>query len=176
MRFGHTSHGIQKICLELASIIHANFHVAASVSPARGSMSLYLDFIEHYESVTNTKAIELAINLRALFDRCAALSNPMPLKQASQLTTAITFLEGQGENTLRECANKIIHAGFFEYEYGKYESTDETGHSFRNQVRESAVYIFGRRGKEPWRCKLDLLKFAEEAHLAATELRDFYDQ
>lgn len=83
MGFGHSAHGVQKLCVELASIIHANFHVAATIQPNRRESSLYKDFDKHYESLVNTKSIELAVNLRSLFDRCATLANPNPLDRKS---------------------------------------------------------------------------------------------
>lgn len=176
MGFGHSAHGVKRLCVELASIIHANFHVAATVQPARKSTSIYQDFDEHYEQLINTKTIELAVNLRALFDRCSALSNPKPLEQARRNTNAILFLKGSGPTTLRECTNKIIHAGYFLFQYGRYQSIDEAGQPFSNEVQEASVEIAGWFGKEQWRCKLNLLQFAEEAHLATTELELMYGQ
>lgn len=176
MGFGHTAHGIQDLCVELTAIIHANFHVAATIPPAKRESSLYRDFDEHYESLINTKSIELAVNLRALFDRCATLSNPEPLKQAGCSTTALTFLQGKGPTTLRECTNKIIHASYFLFQHDLYESTDINGQRFSNQVQGSAVEIAGWLNKVQWRCKLDLLQFAEEAHCAATDLQNQYGQ
>ena len=176
MGFGHSAQGVQKLCVELVSIIHANFHVAATVNPERRKSSVYRDFDEHYESLINTKSIELAVNLRALFDRCGALSNPNPLEQSIRQTTAISFVEGGGPTTLRECANKIMHAGYFPFQYGRYDSTGDDGQPFSNQVQEAAVEVSGWHGKEHWRCKLNLLHFAEEAHFAATELESIYGQ
>lgn len=175
MGFGHNAHGIQNLCVELTAIIHANFHVAATISPAKRESSLYRDFDEHYESLINTKSIELAINLRALFDRCATISNPEPLKQAECSTTALTFLQGTGPTTLRECTNKIIHASYFEFQYGHYE-TDIGEQRFSNRVQESTVEIIGWFHEMQWKCKLDLLQFAEEAHCAASDLQNQYGQ
>ena len=151
MGFGHAAQGIQKLCVELASVIHANFHVAAAVQPSRRASSLYRDFDEHYESVINTKSIELAVNLRALFDRCAALSNPKALEQAGRQTTAISFLQGSGQTTLRECTNKIIHAGYFLFQHGRYDSVGEDGQPFSNPVQVETVEVCGRLGKNQWR-------------------------
>lgn len=176
MGFGHDANGVKKLCVELASVIHANFHVAATVQLPRRESSLYQDFDEHYESVINTKAIELAVNLRALIDRCASLSNPKPLEQAGRQTTAISFLQGRGPTTLRECANKVIHAGYFLFQYGRYDSVAEDGQSFSNRVQESTVEVSGWFGKDRWQCRLNLLQFAEEAHLAACELEQQYGQ
>lgn len=176
MGFGHSAHGIQKLCVELTAIIHANFHVAATIPPAKRESSLYRDFDEHYEYLINTKSIELAVNLRALFERCAALSNPEPLEEAGRSTTALTFLQGNGSTTLRECTNKIIHANYFLFQLSRYESTSIDGQRFSNQVQEPAVEIAGWFNKEQWRCRLDLLQFAEEAHCAATDLQKQYGQ
>lgn len=176
MGFGHSANGIKRLCVELASIIHANFHVAAAINPIKRSCSLYVDFDAHYESLINTKTIELAVNLRALLERCAAYSNPHPLVQAVNQTTAISFLHGRGPTTLRECANKIIHADYFVFSYGRYDSVDENSQPFSNPVQESTVEISGRFGKELWRCRLNLLQFAEEAHLAAAQLELAYGQ
>ena len=176
MGFGHSAIGIQQLCVELGAVIHANFHVAATIPPNKRSSSLYKDFDEHFEEVINTKSIELAVNLRALFDRCASLSNPHPLPQATRNSLALTMLVGKAPLTVRECANKIIHAGYFLFRYGRYSSTGPDGVTFSNQIQESTVELAGWHHKEQWRCTLDLLIFAEEAHLAAKELQSAWQQ
>ena len=176
MGFGHSATGIQQLCVELAAVIHANFHVAATVPPGKRSSSLYEDFDEHFEAVINTKSIELAVNLRALFDRCALLSNPNALPQATRSSLALTMLVGEAPRTVRECANKIIHAGYFLFRHGRYSSTSPDGVPFSNQVQESTVELAGWHYKKQWRCTLDLLVFAEEAHLAAKELQSAWQQ
>ena len=114
----------------------------------------------------------------AAFAAWASLNstNPKPLEQAGRQTTAISFLRGSGPTTLRECANKVIHAGYFLFRHGRYESVGEDGQPFSNPVQESTVEVSGWFGKDQWRCRLNLLQFAEEAHLAAAELGQHYGQ
>ncbi len=176
MGFGYTAKGIQQLCVELTAIIHANFHVAATIEPARRSSSLYSDFDDHYEAMINTKSIELAVNLRSLFDRCAAFANPNKVEQAERKSTAIRFIEGSGPETLRECTNKIIHAGYFLFEYDRYESTGNDGQRFSNEVQSSVIKLSGWHFRKKWLCTLDLLKFCEEAHSAAQELEQKFEQ
>lgn len=176
MGFGHTAKGIQQLCMELTAIIHANFHVAATIEPDRRHSSLYSDFDDHYEAMINTKSIELAVNLRSLFDRCTALANPRKVKQAEQESKAIRFIEGDGPETLRECTNKIIHAGYFLFEYERYESTGQNGERFSNEVQSSVIKLSGWHFRRKWLCTLDLLKFCEEAHAAAQELEQEFQQ
>lgn len=176
MCFGHSATGIQQLSVELAAVIHANFHVGATVPPGKRSSSLYDDFDEHFEAVINTKSIELAVNLRALFDRCASLSNPHALPQTTRNSLALTMLVGEAPRTVRECANKIIHAGYFLFRRGRYSSTGFDGVPFSNEIQESTVELFGWHYKKQWRCTLDLLVFAEEAHLAAKELQSAWQQ
>jgi len=57
MGFGRSAIGVQQLCVELAAVIHANFHVAATVPSGNRSSSLYEDFDEHFEAVINTKSI-----------------------------------------------------------------------------------------------------------------------
>lgn len=176
MGFGQSASGIQQLCVELAAVIHANFHVAATVPPGKRSSSIYEDFDKHFEAVINTRSIELAVNLRALFDRCASLSNPHALPQTTRNSLALIMLAGEAPHNVRECANKIIHAGYFLFRRGRYSSTGLDGVPFTNVVQESTVELSGWHHKKQWRCTLDLLVFAEEAHLAAKELQSAWQQ
>ncbi|AXK71252.1 hypothetical protein DWG18_02405 [Lysobacter sp. TY2-98] len=87
-------------------------------------------------------------------------------------TTCIEMLEGHGRRTLRECANKLIHADHLTFSYAVYHSTYEGTEPFRNPVKESSVELNGFLGGKRWRCKIDLLKFAEEVYERSWDLRE----
>ena len=168
MELGHSVAGIQKLCIELATVIHANYHVAATV-PLKKCPALYVDFEDHFEDALSTKSIELAVNFRLLLDRASGYLTDEAMSLA---TECLTIHEGNGKKSLRECANKLIHADHLTFSYGHYASNFVGVEPFRNPVKESSVELNGFFGGKKWRCTIDLLKFSEEAYERSADLRE----
>jgi len=168
MELGHSVAGIQKLCIELATAVHANYHVSAPV-PGSNRPALYVDFDDHFEDMLSTKSIELAVNFRLLVDRASGYMTEESLALA---TACIDIHEGHGKRTLRDCANKLIHADHLAFSYGQYASTFSGVELFRNPVKESSVELNGFLSGKRWRCSIDLLKFSEEVYEKSTDLRE----
>jgi hypothetical protein len=170
MGFGRSAGEILGLCVELATVLHAAAHVAASISYSEMS-TLYADFYDDFESYVNGRTIELAVNLRAFLDKCSAYAEGGKIELP---TEAIWFIEGSGRSTLRECANKIIHASYFRFDT-HFEQIDSKGVRLPYCIAlGSIVEVAGSHRGVPWKCKIDLLRFTNESHLAVCNLREEY--
>lgn len=158
--------GIQQLCVELATIIHANWHVAASVYADRKRLHLYSDFAAHHDETLKARAIEVAVNFRILDERLEASPAYRKLKSEVEAEEPGRFLTPTKQPlTLRECCNKIVHAKDFRFILARYDTVDPaTGETFSNTCEDSAVKLSGTQGGRPWECEIDLLRFAEEVH------------
>lgn len=159
--------GIQQLCVELATVIHANFHVAPYLGPERGRLSLYEEFFQHHHSTVKAKAIELAVNFR-IFDEGGDQS-PAYLELKREVEEGLkpgAFLSPHpGPLSLRECANKIIHARDFRFLTAHYQTTDaRTGEVFSLKAKDSTIQVVGNRAGRPWECRIDLLAYSEALH------------
>ena len=166
MRFSRGIDGFTSVCTELVTIIHANWHIAASVYGARRSLHVYQDFPSHHEETLKALAIELAANFRVLDEHMEDSPAYLNLKKEVELVTTGKFLQPtSGEMTLRDCANKVIHATSYEFRMGGFTTHDpNTRKVYDNVCKDAEIVVKGDLKGGGWECQVNLLTFAENIH------------
>lgn len=158
--------GVMTVCVKLATVIHANFHVAATVYAERGRLALYDDFREHHDTRIRGLAIELAVNFRVFDESAQASPAYLNLRAGVDAQSHSGFV--LPDNTplpLRECSNKIIHAKDFKFEMAEYRTVDAvSGVEHRNPCKASEILVLGDLYGKVWSCRIDLLTYAERVH------------
>lgn len=155
--------GIQELCTDVATSIHAQFHVAATIGGPDAKRYIYEGYRSEQNEVLRRRAIELAVNFRLMDERLSEARAWRHLRD--EVDTQ--FMPGRfvaPEPTalpLRECCNKVVHAKDFRFKEARYQGQREDGSRFSNYTFDSEVRLFGDRSGKPWECEVDLLKLAE---------------
>lgn len=167
-KIGGDLNHIMGLSVELVTIVHANIQVAASVFGPRAKRSLYEDFVSHHEDTLRAKVVELAVNVRIFDDGGKESSAYMMLRDELETADLGEYLEpsDNGAMSLRDCANKIIHATMYEFDVGSITTTDcPSGQKFSNPVKLETIVVSGQESSGArWRCRINLLEFAEACH------------
>lgn len=150
---------IQKSCFEIIQNFHARHHMAAAISDKRMRLAVYRDNYNNPMSPIKTKCLEVAVNLRSFLD--ASQSNYLDQLLRSYEHKGLSYVEETGEAiSIREICNKIIHAKEISFDMAQYHSRyDDT--EFNRSVEDEWVNIIGKKGKKYWKCRLNVIRFAE---------------
>ncbi len=159
-----------EVAVELATILHANQHVAAAVR-RKDRESLYHDFASHYEATVKIKALELAANFRVLDDRLKRSEEYRLLRRHLEKTHSVgVWIDPfPGDLPLREVANKILHVDEVCFRRIRFKTSDTEGvEPFVNWCDDWKASLKGRRGSVDWSCEVDFLAFAVCVHALMT--------